>query len=89
MNLNNSLYHLKIQSLNDYFDPFDELIFLILTFDSFVASFHFFLFHVVLVIIYVFEAVVAFIFILAILFGLSLYGYPFLRVNVRAHCIFC
>jgi hypothetical protein len=60
-----------IQSLNDYFDPFDALIFLNLTSDSFVASFHHVHVHVVIEVIFSVEVVVVFKFILVIIFVLS------------------
>lgn len=78
-----------IQSLNGYFDPSDELLFVVITSDSFVASSRFVIFHVVIGVIYGVEAVVVFIFIIVIIFGLSLYGCPFLLASGIVNCRFC
>ena len=66
-----------------YFVPFDILMFLIISFYSFDVTFIIFIFNVVIEVIYDVVIDVDVRFIIAIIFGLSWYGYPFLLINVK------
>lgn len=65
-----------------YFVPFEILMFLILSFYSFDVTFIISIFNAVIEAIYDVVIDVGVRFIIAIIFALSLYGCPFLRVNV-------
>ncbi len=72
-----------------YFVPFDILMFLIISFYSFVLTFIIFIFNVVIEVTYDVEVDVDAKFIIVIIFALSLYDYPFLPVNGITKSIFC
>lgn len=87
-NLGSSLYHQVIRSSSGWIDPSDVPTLSTPPSVSFAASSHFFIFLFAPVIIFSFELVFAFRFLLVPLFALSWFLYPSSQEGEKVHCRF-